>query len=274
MVCNRAQIIGSGKIKWFHGLRDKPVGSISCKFQVFILNIFRVIMADSKDLKLEVAVNGDMNGSEVSEKMTSSPADDASALSPPLDTSITANTKFADFQEMMEWKRRVKSEYYRLKRIKRLKRADQVRVKNHFRAQSSLWLAYHLKYLACKWFNWVTCSLCIPLQSAFAYNRQCINTQTELHDQWMGSHPPQRIRPAETLPQVPVTKKVSPPFTTFLSISPCVVLCFILFVFPFSALWSALARKMPHRVCPCALWMPSKASQLCMRGLLSSITSW
>ena len=41
---------------------------------------------------------------------------------------VTGNTRFRDFKTMMEWRKRVKSEYMRLRHIKRHKRADQVKV--------------------------------------------------------------------------------------------------------------------------------------------------
>ena len=44
------------------------------------------------------------------------------------DTSITANTKFCDFKDMMDWRKRVRSEYMRLKQNKRIKRSEEVKV--------------------------------------------------------------------------------------------------------------------------------------------------
>jgi len=48
------------------------------------------------------------------------------------DTSLVANSKFSCFQEMMEWKRRVRSEYLRLKSYKRHRRTDDVKVCGYF----------------------------------------------------------------------------------------------------------------------------------------------
>ena len=46
--------------------------------------------------------------------------------------SVLGDTQFRNFTDMMEWRKRVKSEYMRLKQHKRFKRADQVKVNGSF----------------------------------------------------------------------------------------------------------------------------------------------
>ena len=48
-------------------------------------------------------------------------------------TSVTGQSKFRDFPTMMEWRKRVKSEYMRLRQLKRFKKADEVKVRLCFR---------------------------------------------------------------------------------------------------------------------------------------------
>ena len=42
--------------------------------------------------------------------------------------SVLGDTQFRNFTDMMEWRKRVRSEYMRLKQHKRFKRADEVKV--------------------------------------------------------------------------------------------------------------------------------------------------
>lgn len=47
---------------------------------------------------------------------------------PPSKSSLIANTSFRDFKDMMEWRKRVKSEYMKLKSQRKYKRVDEVKV--------------------------------------------------------------------------------------------------------------------------------------------------
>lgn len=89
-------------------------------------------------------------------------------------TSVTGNTKFRDFKCMMEWRKRVKSEYMRLKQQKRFKRADEVK-------------------------------------TLFTNNRQYIQEQVEKQQIQLSLSAAQPLRAAETFSQVPVTRKVGRP---------------------------------------------------------------
>ena len=46
--------------------------------------------------------------------------------------SVMGDTQFLNFTDMMEWRKRVRSEYMRLKQHKRFKRADEVKVATVF----------------------------------------------------------------------------------------------------------------------------------------------
>ena len=57
-----------------------------------------------------------------------SKASTSGACDSPSKTSLIANTSFKDFKDMMEWRKRVRSEFMRLKSSRRFKRAEAVKV--------------------------------------------------------------------------------------------------------------------------------------------------
>ncbi|KAK2176051.1 hypothetical protein NP493_690g02022 [Ridgeia piscesae] len=85
--------------------------------------------------------------------------------------SVMGDTQFRNFTDMMEWRKRVRSEYMRLKQHKRFKRADEVK-------------------------------------TAFASNRRHINEITARHNEWCQQQKPsQGLYSHETLSAIPVTRK-------------------------------------------------------------------